>query len=260
MTSRDGALPTSAGVGGRRGGSGEPRRKGRGASVPAGTLRPVREGDVARDVLEQLRRAILTGRIVGGSRIREEEAAQQFGVSRAPLREALRQLESEGLIERFPRRGAIVVSVPERELETVVRVRAEIEALACATVAATINDEDVDELEVLLFRLERARGRKENERVISGDHAFHAAVLRMSGLVVLRQIWANIDGLARVRMYRVLDRLGSHSALTEGSPSHADILDALRVHDADLAAERARAHVLGPGRSMEQRGGGDEHG
>jgi DNA-binding GntR family transcriptional regulator len=213
--------------------------------MPVGALRPVAQHNAGGEILDQLRAAILSGRITGGARIREEETAEQLGVSRAPLREALRQLESEGLIERFPRRGAIVVSVPERELETMVRLRAEIESLAFATVARTLTEDDLEELELTLLRIERARARGENERVIKGDLAFHAAVMRLSGLVVLRQIWANVDGLARVRMYRFLDRQDAHSVLTEGQPSHAQILDALRQHDPDRAASLVRAHIIG---------------
>ena len=85
-----------------------------------------------QEVLEALRSAILNNRIKPGSRLLEAEVATRMGVSRAPVREAIRQLEQEGLVEFFPHRGAVVIGLPEDEIDAIYELRAQIEGRAIA--------------------------------------------------------------------------------------------------------------------------------
>ncbi len=90
------------------------------------------------EVLDALRRAILNDDMKVGTRILEADVAEQMGVSRAPVREAIRQLEQEGLVQFNPHRGAVVLGLPEAEIDAVYELRAVIESRAMARVATTL--------------------------------------------------------------------------------------------------------------------------
>src|ERR687894_3249082 len=96
-----------------------------------------------QEVLDALRSGILANEIHPGSRLLEVDVANQMGVSRAPVREAIRQLEQEGLVEFFPHRGAVVVGLPEDEIDAIYEMRALIEATAMARAVDRITEDDL---------------------------------------------------------------------------------------------------------------------
>jgi len=99
---------------------------------------PKIQGRVLRqEVCDALRQAILAGDLPQGSRVLEAQVASSLGVSRAPVREALRQLVQEGLIEFYPHRGAVVVGLPDDEIDVIYQLRATIDAEAISRVCAT---------------------------------------------------------------------------------------------------------------------------
>jgi DNA-binding GntR family transcriptional regulator len=98
--------------------------------APAAGGWPRRPPTLRTHAAESIRRAILTGELSPGERIREEDLAQRLGVSRAPVREAIRALEQEGLIRSEPHRASYITALDEEEIEHLYRVRAEVEAIA----------------------------------------------------------------------------------------------------------------------------------
>jgi len=199
-----------------------------------------------QEVLEAIRSAILANRIKPGTRLLEAEVATRMGVSRAPVREAIRQLEQEGLVEFFPHRGAVVVGLPEDEIDAIYELRAEIEARAIARACATASETDLTRLEGLIADMQKALKQHDIDEVAEIDLRFHGAIVELSGFSLLRHIWQSLDGLVRVRSYQALDRPGRAAQyfLSGSIASHSVLIDALRARDAAMAADAIRAHIL----------------
>ena len=199
-----------------------------------------------QDVLEALRAAILSGQARPGSRLLETEVANRMGVSRAPVREAMRQLEQEGLVEFFPHRGAVVVGLPEDEIDAIYELRALIEGQAIARACERAAAADLERLEALMVDMQRALRAKDIDEVAEIDLAFHGTIVELSGFSLLRHIWGSLDGLVRLRSYQALDRPGKARTyfLSSSIASHSVLVDLIRERDAEAAAAAVRAHIL----------------
>ena len=199
-----------------------------------------------QEVLGALRTAILANTIPAGSRLLEAEVAQRMGVSRAPVREAIRHLEQEGLVEFFPHRGAVVVGLPEREMDAIYELRAIIEGRATADIAGKATDEQLAQLEGLIDEMRAVLPSRDVEAIAEIDLRFHGLIVEWSGLTLLRHIWSSLDGLVRVRSYQALDRPGKAARyfLSNAAGSHVALIEALKSGDPQVAAKAARDHVI----------------
>jgi DNA-binding GntR family transcriptional regulator len=119
-------------------------------------------GNVQDAVVDGIREMILSGHLKPGDRLRQDELADTFGVSTMPIREALRQLQAEGLVIFRPRRGAVVASVSVSEYEEIYRIREELETLACRWAAEDFERIPVDRLRVLMGEIEEAEANFED--------------------------------------------------------------------------------------------------
>jgi DNA-binding GntR family transcriptional regulator len=199
-----------------------------------------------QEVLGVLRAAILANNIPAGSRLLEAEVAQRMGVSRAPVREAIRHLEQEGLVEFFPHRGAVVVGLPEREIDAIYELRAIIEGRATGDVSGKVSDDQLAELEALVDEMRAVLPTRDVEAIAEIDLRFHGLIVEWSGLTLLRHIWSSLDGLVRLRSYQALDRPGKAARyfMDNAAGSHVALVEALRAGDPERAAAVAREHVL----------------
>lgn len=201
--------------------------------------------NLSREVFEILRRRIASGQIAAGTRLFEVDVAESLGVSRGPLREALRQLEQEGFIQSFPRRGAIVVSIPEAELETFYELRADIEAAAFAIVCQNATEADFDHLAGLVEDIHTAMRNQDVEGDALADYTFHGTVVEMAGFTLLRRIWQTVDGPLRLRTYQFVEFSPPGGEFVEtGDAQHHHLLAALRGGAPEAAARLARQHIL----------------
>jgi DNA-binding GntR family transcriptional regulator len=209
-------------------------------------LQRIKPRVLRQEVLTALRTAILANEITAGSRLLEADVAEQMGVSRAPVREAIRHLEQEGLVEIFPHRGAVVVGLPETEIDAIYELRAVIEGRATAASVGVVGEEELARLEALVDEMRGAIKAQEVDAIAEFDLRFHGLIVEWSGLTLLRHIWSSLDGLVRVRSYQALDRPGSTAKyfLRNAASSHTILVDAIRAGDADAAAVLARQHVL----------------
>jgi DNA-binding GntR family transcriptional regulator len=198
------------------------------------------------EVQAALRNAILSNEIQPGARLLEVEVATRMGVSRAPVREAIRQLEQEGLVEFFPHRGVVVIGLPDDEIDAIYEMRALIEAKAIVRACDRVTDADLDELGELLERMQRSLRARDIDAVADIDLRFHDKILEISGLTLLRRIWTSLAGLVRVRSYQALERPGKASTyfVKTSMQSHAALIDAMRRRDGPQAAELVRQHIL----------------
>ena len=118
--------------------------------------KPIERHQTLREkILEMIRDAILKGTMKPGERVSEPELAERFGISRTPIREAFRQLESEGYLEVIPRKGAVVASLSERDIEEFYAIKILLEGFAAKMAAEKLTEKDIDRLESINERLKK---------------------------------------------------------------------------------------------------------
>lgn len=210
-------------------------------------LRPIERRVLRHEVLHGLRTRIVEGEIAPGTRLLEIPLATRLGVSRGPIREALRQLEQEGLVEFEPHRGAVVVGVPDDEIETIYGIRALLEETAFARASRRTKPKDLDALEAIVETMIAASQELDVERVTELDLEFHGRVVELSGLQYLRRLWTSIDGLVRLRNARMRQQVRvkgvDRSRLIDPSLEHRDLVTALRARRPGAAGRAARKHI-----------------
>lgn len=194
-----------------------------------------------RDVVfNTLREAILKGELKPGERLMELKLAAKLGVSRTPIREAIRMLEQEGLAVTIPRRGAVVAHMSEKDTEDVLQIRCALDELAVQLAADNINSEQLEELEMARRAFEDATRSKDVKRLAQMDVQFHDVIYRATGNARLVVLLNNL----REQMYRYrVEYLKNESSLPRLLQEHQDIVDGLRERDKDKVCEIMRHHV-----------------
>jgi len=213
------------------------------------SLPPVERRVLRQEVLHGLRTGILNGAILPGTRLVEIPLAAELRVSRGPVREALRQLEQEGLVEFIPHRGAIVVGVADTEIETIYAIRALLEERAFAMACRLVDDAELDALADTVERMIESSEAGDAAAVTERDMQFHGRVVELSGFQYLRHLWTSIDGLVRLRAARdaerpeVADQASAREWLIVPSIEHRELVEALRTRRPATAARAARRHI-----------------
>jgi DNA-binding GntR family transcriptional regulator len=189
-------------------------------------------------VLDQLREQIVSGQLAPGLRIVEDHIARELGVSRNPVREALRVLEAEGLVDMSPRRGAVVSALSPGDVEQVFEVREGLESFAARLAARKATPENTA---VLFAELERAEGAlkgKDAAGLTMHNTRFHSNVYALADNRYLAEVMDIIGGR--------MERIYRQSAVTRGPGSveeHGAIVRAICSGDEDLAEQLAAQHV-----------------
>jgi len=192
----------------------------------------------ARKVYEYLRDGIIEGELEPGSRLLERELSERLGVSRIPIREALPQLEAEGLITTLPRRGAVVTQLTLRDIDELFSVRASLDVLAARLASQQPRARATAALEPALARAELATSGGSKSEIAAANSAFHEAIVRLSANRLLHSMMAPIS--ARVRW---LFRLTSDRDPGVLCSEHHELYDAICHGDTELAAALAFTHV-----------------
>jgi DNA-binding GntR family transcriptional regulator len=194
-------------------------------------------------VTERLESAIISGELAPGSRISELALANSLGVSRGPLREAIRRLEGRKLVERTPNIGVRIAELSVKDLSELLVVREALEGMACGQAAENISDTEIDALEKLLDEhgkqkeLQSGKGYYQESK----DFDFHFRIARASGNErLISMITGDLYHLLRVYRYKSSTFSGRASmALDE----HRNIIAALRKRDPALAEAKMREHI-----------------
>jgi len=197
--------------------------------------RPLRE-----IVYEQLKRQILIGKITPGTRMMEVELAEEMGVSRTPVREAIRKLEKEGLVTIEPRRGAYASDISVKDMVDTMEVREHLEALAAFLAAQTMDAQQIEELEQITNGYTEAIQNSDTEKMIHYDELFHKKIVYASGNKTLIQISETVQELALRFRYLYYDDFTRYGTMPI---EHKAILDAIEEKDAKAAKECAKNHV-----------------
>jgi DNA-binding GntR family transcriptional regulator len=206
-------------------------------------LQPIGTADrsLSSQIYEQLREAIIEGHLMPGVKLREQALADQFSVSRVPLREAIPQLEAEGFVHTLPRRGTIVTQLTMRDVHDLFDIRESLETLAARLAAARIARADpmlIAQVEDCLRRARLAVRDKSDRDIAATSAEFHALVVELSGNAMLRTMMRPISG--RVRW---LFRLTSSRDQRAACRAHEGLFNAIRQGDVERAGTMAHKHI-----------------
>jgi DNA-binding GntR family transcriptional regulator len=202
-----------------------------------GTVSYVSKTDMVAALIREL---IITGELTAGQQLRQRDLAQRFGVSQTPVREAMRRLESEGLVIGDTHRGFTVVTPDDGPVEENFQIRAALESLGASLAARKIGEAGLAELQQLN---ERMRALAEDDpRYAELNREFHFTLYQYSRspllMSLMRLLWASLHGGPRVQR--------THA---ESARQHDAILDALRAGDADAASALTYQHIMGAERA-----------
>ncbi|MBI2941025.1 MAG: GntR family transcriptional regulator [Chloroflexi bacterium] len=193
-----------------------------------------------QDAYHALRDAILTGQFAPGQRLVEAELARQMAISRAPIREAIRKLEQDGLVKYIPRRGVVVAELSSEEVRDLYDIRAHLEGLAVRMLVAHLTSEDVAVLEGLIQRMFECATRDDLRGLIAADVEFHAHICRLSGSKRLYRLWESLNP----QCWTLLTSLkATEYTLDQIAERHRPVLAALKSGDAGLCEAVISRHV-----------------
>lgn len=193
--------------------------------------RPLRD-----KVVVELRRRIIDGVYEPGDRLTEERLAEDFGVSRNPVREAIRVLEAEGFLHAQPRRGAVVASMSVRDVEDLFDVRLSLETLAATLAAERAGTTGAAALTRLL---DRARTIRRTADLAALNTRFHSEICALSGNALLTGLMESLHG----RLQWVY-RQSVETRAADSWAEHRELAAAILAGDAEAAGRAARTHVL----------------
>lgn len=195
-----------------------------------------------RDVVfNTLREAILKGELIPGERLMEKQLAERMGVSRTPIREAIRKLELEGLVMMVPRKGAEVAKITEKDIRDVLEVRATLEALAVRLACEKMNELGLAKLTRVKEEFEKAAYKKEVEVLIDKDVEFHDIIFAATGNDKLIHIVNNLrEQIYRFRV-KYISEMNDFMGLVE---EHEAIVQSIRNKDPKKAEEIAVRHIV----------------
>ena len=202
------------------------------APIKLDNYKPLREL-----VFDSLRKAIILGKLKPGERLMEIQLAEEMGVSRTPVREAIRKLELEGFVVMVPRRGAYVAGVSVKDIADVFEVRSALEGLAAGLAAERITEEEMEELEKVIHLIS---GEEDILTVYKKDNEFHELIYKASRNHRLTQIITNLS--EQINRFR-LTSLSVPGRLKIAVDEHKKIIEAISDRNVDLAHSLACEHM-----------------
>ncbi len=194
-----------------------------------------------RDVVfKTLRKAILTGELKPGERLMEIHLANRMGVSRTPIREAIRMLELEGLVTMIPRRGAEVSQITFKGLEDVLEVRGALDRLAIELACDRISPQQLSDLKDAMLHFEKSIKTKNEKKIAKADVEFHDIIVEAGGNEKLAQMVYNLSEQVYRYRYECLKDASLHEELIA---EHRKMYESIEKKDKIRAAEAVRLHI-----------------
>lgn len=194
---------------------------------------------LAEQVFDRLETDILSGKYQHGEMLTELGLVGDLGVSRTPIREALRRLEQEHIIEMTPR-GILVLGVSQKDLSDILEIRIRIEGLAARMAAERITEEEIEQLRETIELQEFYVPKRDAARINGMDSKFHLLIYRFSGSIPLYDTLMPLH--KKVLKYRQAS-VENEIRSADSSMEHRAIFEAIAAHDPDLAEERMKAHI-----------------
>lgn len=191
-------------------------------------------------IFNTLREAIIVGELKPGERLMEVQLAEKMGVSRTPVREAIRMLELEGLVSMLPRKGAHVAELSVKDIMDVLEVRASLDGLATSLAADRITEDEVKSLKHVQVQFANYVEKDNLQGLIKKDVEFHEIIYRASRNDKLIQILSNLrEQVQRFRVIYLKDYVSPKELIKE----HAEIVDAIIAKKPEVALSAAETHI-----------------
>jgi len=185
-------------------------------------------------ILETIREAILKGNLKPGEKVAEPELAERFGISRTPIREAFRQLESEGYLTVIPRKGAVVAALSERDVQEFYAIKSILEGYAAELAAKNLSDKDLARLEAINAKLKKLADDGDVKSFYRVHNEFHDTFLKAADNSKLYELIQQLGmKFSRLRMAS----LSVNGRMAISVAEHDKLLDAFRRHDGKSAED-----------------------
>ena len=191
-------------------------------------------------VFHKLREDILSGKYKENVELREAAIGEEMGVSRTPVREAIRKLELEGFVVMIPRRGTYVADISIKDITEIYEIRISLDILAAGLAAERITDEELEQLNGYLIEIGQHIANNDMDKIVEVDTAFHDMLYTASRNERLRSIINNL----REQMTTIRGRSMSYPGrLVETMDEHRNLVEAIAAHDVERAQYAARIHL-----------------
>ncbi|WP_251386880.1 GntR family transcriptional regulator [Mediterraneibacter agrestimuris] len=208
-------------------------------------------------VFQKIRDNILNGTYKEQEELRETTIGKELGVSRTPVREALRQLELEGLVTIIPNKGAYVTGITSKDVKDIYIARSLLEGLCARWATEHITEEQLDELEEIVLLSEfhmKKEGNNNIEQIAVLDGRFHAVLYEASNSRILSHVLTDFHGYVQMaRKSSIVPEERARKSIRE----HKQILRAIRDKDADLAEQLANEHIMHVIHNLRKQGFGE---
>lgn len=211
--------------------------------------RPIRRRTLFDEAVAGLRELILSGRLAPGERLVEAELCESFAISRTPLRQALKLLETEGLVTLHRNRGAYVCVMTAQEVAELFEVVSDLERLAVRLAVERMSDADLERLEKRHERMMRHYRAGKRRPCFDADYAIHNYIVEKSGNSLLVSTHATLMARARRERYRALF---SQERWDEAMSEHEAFMAAILARDSEEAGRLMYEHVMRTGRVLQR--------
>jgi len=203
-------------------------------------LKKVTLSEQAADII---RDSVISGKFKPGQRLNEKKIASEMGISRLPVREALRLLQQESLVDSIPNKGVFVATLTFKDIQEIFTLRAVIEGLAIKLAVNYIKDEEIEELQDVCSEMVQAASESDDIQLIRLDLEFHGLIAKFSRHTYVYRMFNYIKGL--VLMYLLYDTevLKADNRLVDSQKEHQIIIDALKNRDLNLAVKSISSHI-----------------
>lgn len=202
-------------------------------------------------VFNKLREDILAGKYSQNDELKETSIGLELGVSRTPVREALRQLELEGLVNIIPNKGAYVNGISEKDIHDIYIIRSYLEGLCAKWACEYITQEQIDALEEVVYLSEFHIKKEHHEQIVELDNKFHQLIYEASGSKILDHILSDFHHYVQ-RIRKIT--LSSDLRAANSNKEHAAILEAIRQRDGQKAEVLAHEHITNTIKNISDRG------
>lgn len=202
-------------------------------------------------VFNKIREDILSGKYNQNEELKENTIAMELGVSRTPVREALRQLELEGLVNIIPNKGAYVNGISEKDIHDIYIIRSYLEGLCAKWACENITQGQIDALEEIIYLSEFHAKKEHHQQVVELDNKFHETIYEASNSKILDHVLTDFHHYVQ-RIRKIT--LASDDRAMDSNKEHTAILNAIKKRDGMEAEKLAHEHIINTIKNISQKG------
>ncbi len=203
---------------------------------------------ISNNLFSELQKSIITGELKSGAKLTEQSICKKYKVSRTPVREALRQLEVEGLVETIPNRGAFVVGFSQRDVEDMYELRKSYEILAVKWAILRISDEELEDLEETFEFMEFYTAKKDYEKLKNINMGFHQLIYNACGNRFLKQILSSYQIYTKYSKLLIENTNNYSENMIDSLNEHNAIFQAFKKKDVQAGMNAIEKHIVSSAR------------